>query len=70
MSLALRNSLGACKAESLIEIFLVYQIPLRDIVSKVVLLTLTFLSYQRGYFYLKIDLVKVIFFASFKGDSP
>ena len=34
MSLALRNSLGACKAESLIEIFLVYQIPLRDIVSK------------------------------------
>src|SRR5699024_1019973 len=67
---ALLNNFGACKAESLISISCVYQIPERDMVSKILLFTTTWLTYQSGYFHLKTTSSKLILLASFNGDSP
>ena len=68
--LHLLNSFGACRLEFLIEILLVYQIPLRDIVSKVVSVILMLFEYHKGYLYLKIAAFISKSLVSFKGDSP
>lgn len=52
------------------EILLVYQIPLLDIVSNVLSVTLILSEYYKGYLYLKILAFISKFCVSFRGDFP